>query len=98
MAPNRQGAAVARHREPTEWEQAMGQRLKELRERAGLTQEALARAADVGTDAVRKWERGKRTPMLDRAARLADVLGCTLDELAGRTPLPEAVKPKAKKR
>jgi transcriptional regulator with XRE-family HTH domain len=65
----------------------MGQRLKELRLRAGLTQEALARAADVGSDAVRKWETGRRTPMLDMASRLADVLGCTLDELAGRTPL-----------
>jgi transcriptional regulator with XRE-family HTH domain len=64
----------------------MGQRLKELRLRAGLTQEALARAAGVANDAVRKWERGKRTPLLDMAAKLADALGCTLDELAGRTP------------
>jgi transcriptional regulator with XRE-family HTH domain len=64
-----------------------------------LTQEALARAADVGSDAVRKWERGKRTPLLDMAVRLADVLGCTLDELAGRAPLAgqgEAKKPRGK--
>jgi transcriptional regulator with XRE-family HTH domain len=62
----------------------MGQRLTELRRRAGLTQEGLARAAGVGTDAVRKWERGKRTPSFDMATRLADALGVSLDELAGR--------------
>jgi transcriptional regulator with XRE-family HTH domain len=64
----------------------MGQRLAEIRRRAGLTQEALARAAGVGGDAVRKWESGRRTPMFDMAIRLADALGCTLDELAGREP------------
>jgi transcriptional regulator with XRE-family HTH domain len=63
----------------------MGQRLKELRTARGMTQEALARAAGVGNDAVRNWERGRRTPMLDMAVKLADALECTLDELAGRT-------------
>jgi transcriptional regulator with XRE-family HTH domain len=64
----------------------MGQRLSELRRRAGLTQEALARRADVGTDAVRNWEKGRRTPGLDMAVKLADALDITLDELAGREP------------
>jgi transcriptional regulator with XRE-family HTH domain len=62
----------------------MGQRLYELRQAAGLTQEALARKADVGTDAVRNWEKGRRTPGLDMAVKLADALECSLDELAGR--------------
>lgn len=62
----------------------MGQRLRELRLARGLTQEQLARKIDVGLDAVRKWERGRRTPMLDMAAKLADALECTIDELAGR--------------
>jgi len=66
----------------------MGSRLRELRKRAGLTQEALARAIDVGVDAIRKWERGRRTPQLDRAARLAVALGCTLGQLGGTEPLP----------
>jgi DNA-binding XRE family transcriptional regulator len=62
----------------------MGQRLFDLRRRAGLTQEGLARKADVTTAAVRFWEKGKRTPSLEMAVKLADALDCTLDELAGR--------------
>jgi transcriptional regulator with XRE-family HTH domain len=80
----RRGLAVARRRKPTEWELAMGHRIFELRKRAKLSQEALARAAGVGLGAVRFWEKGKRTPGLTLAARLADALGCSLDELAGR--------------
>jgi transcriptional regulator with XRE-family HTH domain len=72
----------------------MGQRLRELRLARGLTQEQLARKIDVGLDAVRKWERGKRTPMLDLAAKLADALECTIDELAGRETLKKEKKGK----
>jgi transcriptional regulator with XRE-family HTH domain len=75
---------MGRKRQPTDWEIAMGQRIRELRLARGLTQEQLARQIDVGLDAVRKWERGKRTPMLDMAVKLADALECTIDELAGR--------------
>ena len=75
-----------RRRLPTEWELAMGRRLYELRRAAGLSQEKLARLADVGTDAVRSWEKGRRTPGLDMAVKLADALECSLDELVGRTP------------
>jgi transcriptional regulator with XRE-family HTH domain len=66
----------------------MGQKLSELRRRAGLTQEGLARAAGVGTDAVRKWERGKRTPSFEMATKLAEALDVSLDELAGIGPPP----------
>ena len=41
----------------------------------------MARMIDVGVDAVRKWERGKRTPMLDMAAQLARALECSIDDL-----------------
>jgi transcriptional regulator with XRE-family HTH domain len=64
----------------------MATRLKRLRERRGLSQAALARAAGVPLGTLRGWEYARRTPLLDAAARLADALGCTLDELAGRKP------------
>jgi transcriptional regulator with XRE-family HTH domain len=65
----------------------MGIRLKELRQARNLTQEKLARMVDVGLDAIRKWERGDRTPRLDMAERLADALElATIDELIGRRP------------
>jgi hypothetical protein len=35
---------------------------------------------------LRGWEYARRTPLLDAAARVADALGITLDELAGREP------------
>jgi transcriptional regulator with XRE-family HTH domain len=61
----------------------MGQRIKDLRDRRGMTQEGVARAAGVTLGAVRKWEKGTRAPSFEMAIRLARALGCTLDELAG---------------
>jgi transcriptional regulator with XRE-family HTH domain len=75
----------------------MGVRLAELRRAAGLSQERLARLADVGTDAVRKWERGKRTPSLKMAIKLARTLGVSLDDLAG-FETPAAKKPARKRK
>jgi len=65
----------------------MAANLKALRERAGLTQAELAGAAGVPLGTLRCWEQATRGPLLAAAARLADALGCTLDELAGRTPV-----------
>jgi transcriptional regulator with XRE-family HTH domain len=64
----------------------MGIRLKRLREAAGLTQAKLAEAARVPVGTLRNWEASRRTPLFDAAVRLADALGVTLDELAGRKP------------
>ena len=60
--------------------------LKQARERAGLSQPALARAAGIPVGTLRNWEQNVREPRLPAAVKLADALGCTLDELAGRTP------------
>jgi len=84
FADEREGVVVVRKRKPTEFEKAMALRLKELRQARELTQEKLARLVDVGLDAIRKWERGDRTPGFDMAVRLADALNVSLDELAGR--------------
>jgi transcriptional regulator with XRE-family HTH domain len=66
----------------------MSENLVRLRREAGLTQEQLARKMGVGVDAIRKWERGRRTPALDLGFRLADALECNIYELAGREPPP----------
>jgi transcriptional regulator with XRE-family HTH domain len=44
---------------------------------------------------LRNWEHGRRTPLLDAAARIAQALGVTLDELAGLGPAQQ--KPRKKK-
>jgi transcriptional regulator with XRE-family HTH domain len=74
----------------------MGERVLAFRKRAGLTQEQLARKADVTLDAVRNWEKGRRTPGLDMAVKLALALGVTVGQLAGTEPMPPA-KGKGKK-
>ena len=50
---------------------AFGKKLKELRQAAGLSQEALARAADVSTSAVVKMEAGNANPTLTSLRALA---------------------------
>ena len=45
-------------------------RLRESREKLGVTQEAIATIADFSTNAVAMIERGERVPSLDSAARL----------------------------
>jgi putative transcriptional regulator len=72
----------------------MGKRFKQMREAAGLSQTQLAKAADVPVGSLRQWEQGRRTPLLDAAARIAVAMGVTLDELAGIAPA--ARKPKGK--
>jgi transcriptional regulator with XRE-family HTH domain len=77
-------------RRPSEWEAEMGKRLKALRRAAGLSQARLAEASGVPVGTLRGWEYGRRTPLLDAAARVAVALGCTLGQLGGTEPLPAA--------
>jgi transcriptional regulator with XRE-family HTH domain len=72
-----------RRRDATEWEVAMGERLGRLRRDRGLSQPQLAKAAGVSVWSLRQWEQGRRTPLLDAAARVAVALGVSLDDLAG---------------
>ena len=66
---------------------AIGARVRERRERLGLSQRALARRVGVSVAFVSCVERGERLPSLETLARLADCLGLSLDELAlGRGP------------
>lgn len=61
--------------------------LTALRKRAGYTQETLAEALGVSRQAVGKWESGQGLPEASTLLTLADLLGCTLDQLM-RDPLP----------
>jgi transcriptional regulator with XRE-family HTH domain len=50
-------------------------RLRELRERAGLTQGQLADRAGVKRDAVARWEAGVREPLWSHVVALCQALG-----------------------
>lgn len=60
-----------------------GTRLREMRERADMTQAALAQAAGVHVVNLSQYERGKVVPSFEVACRLADALGVDVGELRG---------------
>jgi transcriptional regulator with XRE-family HTH domain len=63
---------------------ALGRAIRLCREEAGLTQEALADAADLDPTSIRGLERGIANPTWDVADRIARALGLALHELACR--------------
>lgn len=71
-------------------EKDLGQLIQRLREKAGLSQAALAEQAGVKVGTLRNWEQGRREPLLSAAARLAVALGVELGELI---PTGEEVAP-----
>lgn len=60
--------------------------MRELRKRAGRSQEEVAEALDYGLSTVSAWERGSREPRLRALAELARFLGCTVGDFF---PTPE---------
>ena len=59
-------------------------RMKEIRERRGLSQKEVAAKLEMPVRTYGGYERGERTLSLDVAAQIADVLDVTLDYLLGR--------------
>lgn len=55
--------------------------LKHIRKEKGLSQEALALDMGVSQQSVAKWESGKSLPRASTLTHLAQVLGCSVDEL-----------------
>ena len=63
---------------------ALGERLRQLRELANLSQNELAKRANVPRPIISDVESGKQKGItLENARRIARVLGVTLDLLAG---------------
>lgn len=55
--------------------------MKELRLKAGLTQEQVAKIIEVDQTAVSNWELNKYIPIRKYRKKLAKLYGCTVDEL-----------------
>lgn len=64
---------------------AFPERLHDLREQRGLSQEALAKRCGLQPTAISHFETGTRKPSFDNLRRLADALETTVDYLMGRT-------------
>ncbi len=60
---------------------SLGTNLYTLRQRAGLSQDALAEKLEVSRQSVSKWETDASVPELEKLIRLAEMFNVTLDEL-----------------
>lgn len=59
-------------------------RIGAVRERTRFSQKELADKLDVDNSTVCKWESGENRPKADEILRLAELFGCSIDELFDR--------------
>lgn len=59
---------------------SFGNRIKELRNLRGLTQESLAEQCNVSTTSLSRWELGQRLPNLKNQRKLAEILNVSIDD------------------
>ncbi|MGN0484658.1 MAG: helix-turn-helix domain-containing protein [Lachnospiraceae bacterium] len=62
----------------------IGEKIRELRIKSGLTQRDLAEALKVVPQAVSRWEHMEADPSVELLPKLADIFEVTIDELFGR--------------
>lgn len=55
--------------------------IKSAREKAGLTQIQVAEKMKISQSTIACWETGRALPRAENLKLLADILGCTVDEL-----------------
>jgi transcriptional regulator with XRE-family HTH domain len=60
---------------------ALGEAVRQLREKRGATQEAVARNAGITTATLSLIERGQANPTWDTLKKIADALGSSMGEL-----------------
>ena len=66
----------------------IGENIRMLREKKGLTQTALADRVLVSFQAISSWERGLSVPELENVVRLAEFFEVSLDTLIASTEQP----------
>ncbi len=69
-----------------------GEKVKQIREERGMTQQTLAEKLYVTRQAVSRWERGARYPELLTAKKIAKILDVSLDELLSGEELKENIE------
>lgn len=78
---------------------SFGEVLLALRQKAGLSQTALAEKAGTSQKAISFWEEGKREPSFSNIQKLCQALGVTCDVFfASEDPPATAAKKSAKKK
>jgi transcriptional regulator with XRE-family HTH domain len=64
---------------------SFGPRIISIRKERKISQSELAEKAGIHSNVLGRYEREEATPSVETAARLADVLGVSLDYLVGRS-------------
>ena len=59
----------------------LGKKIRQLRFKAGLTQEQLAERMGVGAQSVSKWENAVSMPDITALPLLAEIFGVSIDDL-----------------
>ena len=64
-------------------EKTIGEKIREYRQKKGLTQDALAAELHISSQAISKWENGQTMPDISLLMPLSMVLGIGLNDLLG---------------
>lgn len=67
----------------SELKETIARALRVKRAEANISQEELAKRSGVSVDAIRSYERQMSLPLLETAYKLAEALGCTVNDLCG---------------
>ena len=65
------------------------ERLREMREKYNISQEAVAERLGITSSSVSSYERGERTPSLPIILKLSYIYNCSVDYLLGLTDVQE---------
>jgi repressor LexA len=63
----------------------LGDKIKSLRKRDGISQKALAQTLGVSQSTVAMWENGKNTPEYGTLMKLSEVFNVSLDDITGNS-------------
>ena len=68
---------------------SFGEKLKEVRQQQGLTQDKFADELNISLDTVKNWEQGYNYPSIDMLVTIADYFKCDFDYLIGQQKTPK---------
>ena len=70
----------------------IGQRIKEFRKKAGLSQDVLAEKLGITQPFLNRWEKGKRHVTLERLGQLSEILDVPIEYLVAGTVVDSQTK------
>ena len=69
--------------------ETLSKNLLALRKKRGLSRDVVSKAIVISSKTYERYEKYERNPDAPVLVKLADFYGVTLDQLAGRAPLPD---------